>query len=57
MSKTSVEVIHGKRSKYEIFRVSKTFGGYEFDIHKDGRPWKSGYSSLPNAIEAAKRDS
>jgi hypothetical protein len=54
MSKTSVEVIYGKRSKFEIFRVSKALGGYEFDIHKDGKFWKSGYSSLERAVQVAR---
>ena len=56
MSKTSVEIIHGKRSKYEIFRMSKPFGGYEFIIYKDGSRWKSGYNSLERAVEVARNN-
>lgn len=56
MSRTSVEVIYGKRSKYEIFRSSKAFGGFEFSIYKDGKLWKTGYSSLERAIEVARNN-
>ena len=54
MSKEVVEVIHGRRSKFEIFKVSKPFGGAEFIIHKDGKYWKGVFDSLAVAVQRAK---
>jgi hypothetical protein len=56
MSKESVEVIHGRRSKFEIYKVSKSFGGVEFIIHKDGSYWKGVYDSLAAAVKKAQSE-
>ncbi len=48
-----VEVMHGKRYKYEIFRNAKTFGGFEFVIYRDGKYWKGTYDSLNRAVQVA----
>lgn len=53
MSKEVVEVVHGKRSKFEIYKVSKSFGGAEFIIHKDGSYWKGTFDSLATAVQRA----
>ncbi len=55
MAKKLVEVVHGKRSKYEIYR-NDTALGYDFSIHKDGVLWKFGIKDLRNAVERAKED-
>lgn len=54
MGKEVVEVVYGKRSKFEIYRVSKSFGGYEFIIHKDGSYWKGTFDSLSTAVQRAR---
>jgi hypothetical protein len=56
MSKEVIEVIYGKRSKFEVYRVSKTFGGYEFIIYKDGNYWKGTFDSLSVAVGRAKKE-
>ena len=53
MAKEIVEVVFGKRSKYEIYKVHKPFGCYEFIIHKDGSYWKGTFDSLANAVARA----
>jgi hypothetical protein len=55
MTKKLIEVVHGKRSKYEIYR-NETALGFDFSIHKDGTLWKSGFKDLRNAVEKAKED-
>lgn len=53
-NKEVVEVVYGKRSKFEIYKISKSFGGYEFVIYKDGDYWKGTFDSLAKAVERAK---
>lgn len=55
MSKKLIEVVHGKRSKYEIFRNETAFG-FDFSIYKDGSLWKTGIKDLRHAIEKAKEN-
>ena len=54
MAKELVEVIFGKRSKFEVYKVPQSFGGAEFIIHKDGSYWKGTFDSLAKAIQRAK---
>lgn len=56
MSKEVIEVIYGKRSKFEVYRISKAFGGYEFVIYKDGNYWKGTFDSLSAAVDRAKNE-
>jgi hypothetical protein len=56
MSKKLVETIYGKRSKFDIYEVPKTFGGKEFIIYKDGDYWKGTFDSLAKAVERAKAE-
>ena len=56
MGKEVAEVVYGKRSKFEIYRVSSSFGGYEFIIHKDGRYWKGTFDSLAKAVQRAQEE-
>ncbi len=51
-----VETIYGKYSKYEIVKnAGGVFSSSTFAIYKDGSIFKSGYSSLSDAVEAAKK--
>lgn len=54
MAKALIEVIYGKRSKFEVYKVPLTFGGAEFIIYKDGSYWKGTFDSLAKAIQRAK---
>ena len=56
MAKELVETIYGKRSKFEIYKVKKTFGGAEFVIHKDGSYWKGTFDYLANAVDRARSE-
>ena len=55
--KEVVETIYGKLHKYEIV---KSPGGMmsstSFSIHRDGSHFKGSYSSLADAVAAAKRE-
>ena len=51
MSKKLIETIYGKRSKFEIYAVPKSFGEKDFIIHKDGSYWKGTFDSLAKAVE------
>lgn len=51
-----VETIYGKYNRYEIVKYgSGVFSSPSFAIYKDGSIHKSGYSSLADAVQAAKR--
>jgi hypothetical protein len=51
-----VETIYGKYSKYEIVKYGGgIISSSHFAIYKDGSIFKSGYSSLSDAVEAAKK--
>jgi hypothetical protein len=56
MSKKLVEVIHGKRSRFEVYKVAKSFGVAEFIIHKDGSYWKGVFDSLAAAVRRAQAE-
>lgn len=56
MSKEMIEVIYGKRSKFEVYRITKPFGGYEFVIYKDGQYWKGTFDSLSAAVDRARKE-
>ncbi len=51
-----VETIYGKYSKYEIVKQSRILSGPTFYIHKDGEPHRGSFSSLKDAVEAAKKE-
>lgn len=51
-----VETIYGKYNKYEIVKYGGGgFSSPSFAIYKDGSVYKSGYSSLADAVQAAKK--
>lgn len=53
--KPIIETIYGKYHKFDIVKDSGgVFGSIKFYIHKDGKPFKGAYSSLADAVEAAK---
>lgn len=57
MSRDDVEeTIYGKYSKFEIVRKSSIFGSPQFYVRKDGKPFRGPFSSLANAVEAAKKE-
>lgn len=56
MSKQLVETIYGKSSKFEIYKVPKSFGEKEFLIHKEGSYWKGTFDSLVAAVKRAKNE-
>jgi hypothetical protein len=50
-----METIYGKYHKFEIVKDSGgVFGSVKFYVLKDGKPFKGSYSSLANAVQAAK---
>ena len=56
-----VETIYGKYHKYEIEKNIDsgilTFGSkITFYILRDGKPYRGSYSSLSDAVEAAKKE-
>ena len=53
MKRTLVDVIRGKRSKYEIYRNELAFG-FDFSIYRDGELWKAGIKNLSYAADEAK---
>ncbi|MFV0410743.1 MAG: hypothetical protein ACK5LJ_13940 [Paracoccus sp. (in: a-proteobacteria)] len=52
MSKTLIETVYGKYSKYEVFRSSGTFST-DIYLYKDGKNIGK-YSSVEAAVKAAK---
>lgn len=55
--KDVVETIYGKHHKFEIVRIpGGIFSSMKFYIHRDGKEYKGSYSSLADAVEAAKRE-
>lgn len=54
-TKTVVETIYGKYSKYEIIKDSGTFSS-SFYIDKDGSYHRGSFSSLSDAVRAAEKD-
>lgn len=55
--KEVIETIYGKYHKFEIVRDSGgVFGSVKFYVRKDGKPYKGSYSSLADAIQAAKHE-
>ncbi len=57
MAKEHVETIYGKYNKFEILKDGGgAFGSIKFYLYKDGKPYKGPYSSLNNAVDAAKNE-
>jgi len=55
--KVVVETIYGKYNKYEIMKeVSGFWGNIKFYIYKDGKYHRGSFSSLKDAVEAAKQE-
>jgi hypothetical protein len=52
-----VETFYGKYSKYEVVKEpGGVFSGPKFYIHRDGHYYRGSFSSLRDAVEAAKRE-
>lgn len=51
--KTVVETVYGKYHKFEIIKDTSVFG-VKFYIYQDGKPTGGYYSSLADAVQAAK---
>lgn len=52
-----VETVYGKYSKYEIIKESGgVFGSPKFYVYKDGKYHRGSFSSLRDAVEAAKEE-
>jgi hypothetical protein len=56
MSSETVETIYGKYSKFEVVKESSILGDPKFYVVKDGKPHRGSFSSLRDAVEAAKED-
>lgn len=55
MADTVMETIYGKYHKYEIRKSEGgVFSSPSFHIYRDGSLWSSRFSSLAEAVEAAK---
>lgn len=55
--KQVVETIYGKYNKYEIVKdPGGVFGNPKFYIRKNGEAFKGPYSTLPAAVEAARKE-
>ena len=55
--KEVVETVYGKYNKYEIMKESGgVFGNPRFYLYKDGKPYRGSFSSLRDAVEAAKSE-
>lgn len=53
--KQVVETIYGKYHKFDIVKnPGGVFGSPKFYIYKDGESFKGSYSSLADAVQAAK---
>ena len=55
-TKTIVETIYGKYSKFEIVKDSGLLGSPKFYIRKDGHAHRGSFSSLAAAVAAAKKE-
>ena len=51
-----VETIYGDNHKYTVIKKTKAFGGYEYWIRRDDKPYKGSYGSLSAAVEAAEKE-
>lgn len=54
--KTVVETFHGKHHKYEVMKETSLLGSPKYYIYKDGKYHRGSFSSLRDAVEAAKRE-
>lgn len=53
-----VETFYGKHNKYTVVkRAGGLFSSSTYYIHKDGKPHRGSFSSLRDAVEAAKKES
>jgi hypothetical protein len=48
--------IYGKYNKFEIIKKTSIWSGPKFYIDKDGKYHRGSFSSLKDAVEAAKKD-
>ena len=51
-----VETIYGDHHKFTVIKKSMTFGGSEYWIRKDDKPYKGSYPTLSAAVEAAENE-
>ena len=56
MSDEVVETVYGKYSKFEVVKKTGVIESTKFYLLKDGKPFKGPYSSLSDAVEAARRE-
>lgn len=57
MANEVVETIYGKYSKFEVVKEpGGVFSNPKFRIYKDGKYHRGSFSSLHEAVEAAKQD-
>lgn len=55
--KTVVETVYGKHHKYEVMKdAGGVFGSPKYYVYKDGKPYRGSFSSLRDAVEAAKSE-
>lgn len=54
-NKELIETIYGKYCKYEIVRESSIFST-KFYIYRDGKYHRGSFSSLADAVEAARKE-
>jgi hypothetical protein len=56
MASKTVEVIHGKRYRYEIRQEAESLFslGAKFHIYRNGEYWKGTYNSLARAVDVAR---
>lgn len=57
MSDKVVETIYGKHNKYEIIQKPSTLiENTKYYIYKDSKPYRGSFSSLRDAVDAAKSE-
>ena len=54
MSEQVVEVVHGKHHKYEIVKKTSPIDSIKYYVYRDGSYFKGSYSSLSDAVAAAR---
>lgn len=51
-----IETIYGKYSKFEVIKKTSVWTSPKFYIHKDGEYHRGSFSSLKDAVEAARKE-
>lgn len=55
-NKKVVETIYGKHHKFEVFQESSIIGSTKYYVYRDGKYHRGSFSSLSDAVDAAKRE-